>query len=347
MTALNIKTLASILSLVSVSGEYRSEIKVLDGHKVFRDHKLPLPHTYIKENELPEAFTWGDVDGKNYLTHSLNQHIPQYCGSCWAHAAMSALGDRIKIAKDGKGEDVNLSIQYILNCGGHVAGSCYGGSSSGAYEFVKQAGYVPYDTCQPYTACSSDSGEGFCQHTHNECVPQNVCRTCNTFSASGGFCSEIDKFPNATISEYGMINLDVHAIKAEIFARGPVAANVDASPIVDYTGGIVQDHKFLDKMTNHVVSIVGWGVEDGIQYWIVRNSWGQYWGEMGYFRVEMGYNALGIESQIVWATPDTFTLRNYPCGESGTYCSKESHKYKDPAHDIPEVKRRLSDARRR
>lgn len=350
MTGLSLRTLAASISLVSASAEYISEIKYLSGHKVFNDYKIPLPHTYIEEHELPDSFTWGDVDGKNYLTHSLNQHIPQYCGSCWAHGAASALADRIKIARGAEGEDINLSIQFILNCGGLIAGSCHGGSSSGAYEFIKSVGYIPYDTCQPYTACSSESTEGFCQYQKEstQCKPQNVCKTCNTFKSNGGYCSEIDHFPNATIAEYGRIHNDVHAIKAEIFNRGPVATAINAEPIINYKGGIVSDHKFMDRMTNHIVSIVGWGMEEdtGMQYWIVRNSWGQYWGEMGYVRVELGYNALGIESDVVWATPGTFTLRNYPCGEGGEYCSAESHEYVDPFHDIPEVKRRLAAARR-
>ena len=73
---------------------------------------------------------------------------------------MSALGDRIKITNSSM-DEINLSIQYILNCGTRMAGSCHGGSHTGAYEFVKQTGFVPYDTCLPYMACSSDSKEGF------------------------------------------------------------------------------------------------------------------------------------------------------------------------------------------
>ena len=55
---------------------------------------------------------------------------------------------------------------------------------------------------------------------------------------------------------------------------------MNAEPIVDYKGGVVKDRNLLHKLINHVVSIVGWGAEDGTEYWIVRNSWGQYWGEI-------------------------------------------------------------------
>ncbi len=58
---------------------------------------------------------------------------------------MSSLQDRIKIARKGEGHDINLSIQYILNCGGDMAGSCYGGSHTGLYEFM-QSNPVPFDT---------------------------------------------------------------------------------------------------------------------------------------------------------------------------------------------------------
>ena len=156
---------------------------------------------------------------------------------CWIHTgAMSALADRIKIARGGMGDDINLSIQYILNCGGGVAGSCWGGSSSGvrisclywcisciiswhymlillspffvvqiflfewyhlciprkAYEFAKTQGFIPYDTCMPYLACSADSDEGFCKHVDTSCIKSNICRTCSTFASFGGTCSEVN-----------------------------------------------------------------------------------------------------------------------------------------------------------
>jgi len=325
----------------SVGVKAAGDFKILEGHTVQNDYRLPLPYTYISEDELPVNFNWGDKDGRSYLTHSLNQHIPQYCGSCWAHSAMSALADRIKIARGLEGgsggvEEINLSIQFILNCGGFMAGSCHGGSHTGAYEFVKRRGYIPYDTCMSYMACSSDLSDGFCEHVDTTCLEANICRTCDTFAGNGGACSEIDVFPNATISEYGTYNIfstnKVHKIKAEIYARGPVAAVVNAEPLVGYRGGIVKDDSILDKIPNHAVSIVGWGTEeDGTQYWIVRNSWGQYWGEMGFFRIELGKNTLAIESEIAWATPGMWTIKNFPCDEDGKNCGPDVGVYVDPS----------------
>lgn len=239
-------------------------------------------------------------------THSLNQHIPQYCGSCWAHGALSALSDRLKIARQAKGDEINLSIQYILNCAGAEAGSCHGGSHTGVYQFVKKKGFVPFETCQPYLACSTESTDGFCANVDTSCSAMNTCRTCDHNG-----CRAIEIFPNATVAEYGTYSYfsdgfgaAADKIKAEIFARGyvlltkpgkphdgrssiltrstcyfiykrPVAAGVNAEPIIDYTGGVIYDTKFWNMMVNHVVSIVGWDVdpETGEQYWIVRNSW--------------------------------------------------------------------------
>lgn len=99
------------------------------------------------------------------------------------------------------------------------------------------------------------------------------------------FYDYLFSFPlqNATIAEYGTYSylLDrsdiVHKLQSEIYARGPVATGVNAEPLVEYTGGRVDDTKIWHMMVNHIVSIVGWETdpESGNVYWIVRNSWGK------------------------------------------------------------------------
>ena len=320
-----------LLALTLVLGTchaYHSELwtrEQEDAAGIRRNHvKSPLPQDTVQTSDLPDSFTWGDKDGVNYLTPSLNQHIPQYCGSCWAHGTSSALADRVKIARGAKGADVQISIQHILNCGN--AGSCHGGSPAGVYDWInsiseKTGTGVGFETNQPYMACSSESREGWCAKASNEwkCEPINVARTCGTFGIP---CVALDRYPNVTVSEFGTIRNDYVAMQKEIFARGPIAALIDATPIHNYTSGIAGGPP---GGTNHIISIVGWGQGGHSKtgkYWIVRNSWGEYWGEMGYIRVEMGENAFGIEDMGYWAVPGAFTTADDQthCFEGGQNC---------------------------
>jgi len=271
--------------------------------------------------QFPNDFNWCNKDGVNYCTMSRNQHIPQYCGSCWAHGTVSALGDRIKIARKAKGVDINLAIQHVLNCGD--VGSCYGGSIDGVYQWLQKISKtgtgISYETSQPYLACSSDSKEGFCQHVDTSCKAINVARTCGSFSKEGGDCSGLSTFPNATIEDFGSIS-GKEAMMKEIYARGPIACGIDANPLLNFNSGIMKEK---GEGVDHVVSVTGWGTdpEDGF-YWIVRNSWGEYWGEMGFVRVAEG--ALLLEDQCSWAVPQTFTAaeldNQIPCHEGGDNC---------------------------
>mmetsp|Transcript_7 Transcript_7/g.16 ORF Transcript_7/g.16 Transcript_7/m.16 type:complete len:428 (+) Transcript_7:145-1428(+) len=391
------------------------------------DHIIhPLPHTYLASTTLPQEFTWQDVNGHSYLTRVRNQHIPQYCGSCWAHAALSSLADRVKIMRSYRGPkqnchqahaarvqetnremhidketeddvpqpilgelgpppgpDIDLSVQYILNCGPKSAEphhhlSCHGGSTLRAYEYIHSTlKFVPEDTCLQYIACSDDSEEGWCPHVRSltSCDTWNVCRTCDGFSTSrrgrsnnnllrgegrhkgGGEVSvsvegdieggkeDRDSYgcraiphgsiPNVTISEFGSIEPgNIHAIQAEIYARGPIKTAINAELLHNYTGGILcsdDDPACLDRNHNHGVSIVGWGYDSSRdkQHWIIRNSWGHYWGEMGFFRIELGNNFLGVEENFAWATPGTWMGRNNDGDCLNTYI--------DPSLDVSAV----------
>jgi cathepsin X len=242
---------------------------------------------------------------------------------------VSALADRIKIARKGVGVDINLAVQHILNCGN--AGSCHGGSAAGVYSWIadisnKTGSGIVYDTCSPYMACSIESQEGFCGKLGDDawtCKADNICRTCSTFSDMGGHCVEVDKYPNVTIEEHGEVS-GADEIAKEIYTRGPVACGVDAVPLHNYTGGVIAT---AGKQVDHIVSIIGWGKDtSGEQYWLMRNSWGEYWGEMGYAKVQKGKNALLLESGCSWAVPKSWTSMdtdpNFPCYEGGENCNE-------------------------
>jgi cathepsin X len=95
----------------------------------------------------------------------------------------------------------------------------------------------------------------------------------------------------------------------EVYQRGPIACAIAVpSELANYKGGIYEDLTG-DTTLVHAISIVGFGEEDGKKYWVARNSWGQAWGESGFFRVVRGTNNIGIESDCAFGVPeDTWTL---------------------------------------
>ena len=111
-------------------------------------------------------------------------------------------------------------------------------------------------------------------------------------------------------------------MKSEIIENGPIACGINAIEIEEYHGGIL-DVPNARKTINHIISIVGWGYDAEIdkQYWIIRNSWGSYWGEMGFMRLVVGDNQLGIERSCAWAIPGEWTEMNSPCNEDGSNCT--------------------------
>jgi cathepsin X len=310
-----IRTLLFTTLTILVGGrmnEYIPQLNITD--------YVSVSENTLEMSSIPNEFTWQEQNGINYLTKNLNQHIPSYCGSCWAHGSISALSDRIKIMRKAKFPDINLSIQFLLNC--QFGGSCMGGDHLATYKAIHDYGHIPFEDCMIYQACSSDSKEKACANTNDFiCEPINICRTCDTFSNYGGKCVSINTYPNATISKYGAVR-GADNMKNEIIENGPIACGINAAEIDEYHGGIL-DVPNAKKTINHIISIVGWGYDESIdkQYWIIRNSWGSYWGEMGFMRLVLGDNQLGIERSCAWAIPGEWTDINSPCNEDGSNCT--------------------------
>jgi cathepsin X len=122
----------------------------------------------IPVNDLPEQWLWNDANGTNFLTNVRNQHVPQYCGSCWAHAATSSFSDRIKIARNAAWPDINIAPQVLISCE-HNSLGCHGGNALTAYEFMSKHEMTD-ETCSIYTGRGLDNGQ--------QCSPMTKCRNC-------------------------------------------------------------------------------------------------------------------------------------------------------------------------
>ncbi|KAJ8730061.1 hypothetical protein PYW07_017099 [Mythimna separata] len=114
--------------------------------------------------------------------------------------------------------------------------------------------------------------------------------------------SDYDKNKRRGKSIYTIPSDEEH-IKAELFKNGPVeAAFTVYADFTDYKDEVYQ-HTMGDYDGIHDVKMLGWGVENGMKYWLVANSWNSDWGDKGYFKILRGENHCDIESKVIAGEP--------------------------------------------
>ncbi len=109
------------------------------------------------------------------------QHIPQYCGSCYAHGSLSMLNDRIKIMNMKRGHagtDVMLGRQTFLNCAPFLnfGNGCHGGEPADIFNYMRDVG-LPDETCMHYSA-SDHTALGIDTSTLTRCPKISECMNC-------------------------------------------------------------------------------------------------------------------------------------------------------------------------
>jgi C1A family cysteine protease len=216
-------------------------------------------------------------DPTNYDWDSCGVVTPIYnqgaCGSCWAFSATETIESYFAL---GGGTLTQLAMEQIVDC--DTAGEdqgCGGGFPTGAYTYVEGAGGLEPLSDYPYTAEGGESGS--CQFNSGEVA--------------------------VTVTNYNSINGETGLYsQLSSSSGGPVSVCVDASSWSSYTGGVLSQ---CGTQVDHCVQAVGYANygESGA-YWIVRNSWGNSWGENGFIFIEIGQDlcAIGDYATVVTAS---------------------------------------------
>ncbi|XP_059318432.1 cysteine proteinase 3-like [Lycium ferocissimum] len=189
------------------------------------------------------------------------------CGSCWTFSTTGALEAAYAQAF---GKNISLSEQQLVDCAGAFNNfGCHGGLPSQAFEYIKYTGGLDTEEEYPYTG---KGGDGVCKFSSKNVAVQVLDSVNITKDAEDEL-----KYAVAFIRPVSVAYQVVKGFKE--YKSGIYSSTV--------CGNTPQD-------VNHAVLAVGYGVENGTPYWLIKNSWGADWGDNGYFKMDMGKNMCGI-----------------------------------------------------
>jgi len=191
------------------------------------------------------------------------------CGSCWSFSTTGVLEGML--AKK-TGQMVPMSEQNLMDCSTQNSG-CNGGVVQYALNYVKSNRGIDTESSYPY--------EG----------RQGSCRYSSAYSAG------------VSVSGYMSIRRgDESNLLSAVSSNGPVSVciNASSSGFQFYASGVFND-PYCSSQINHAVLAVGYGSENGDDYWLVKNSWGTGWGDNGYIKMSRNRsNQCGIANQACY-----------------------------------------------
>jgi cathepsin L len=259
MLAHNARNLSWKLAINHMSDHTDSELQALLGYKPVggrwtgESSFLQEDYDEIGENNDTSKLAT-DVDWRRTLKSSAWVRNQGPCGSCWAVAATGSVEMQ---AERQFGEAKRLSFHHFVDCvpnpkkcGG--TGGCHGATGELAFEFAKINGLRPEATYSNTDGCSMRD-------------PAAV------------YLSGFVRLPENK----------VHPLLHAVATKGAIVVSVDGSPMHSYGGGVFSGCQ-KDTIVNHAMLAVGYGHEPefGKDYWLVRNSWTEHWGEKGHMRIE-------------------------------------------------------------
>ncbi|PKA66141.1 Cysteine proteinase 1 [Apostasia shenzhenica] len=244
-------------------------------------HDAPI----LPTSNLPSDFDWRDHGA---VTGVKDQGS---CGSCWSFSAAAALEGANFLAT---GNLISLSEQQMVDCD-HMCddsepdacdSGCSGGLMTTAFEYLLKSGGLEAENEYPYTG----TDRGGCKFDKTKVA--------------------------ASVSNFSVVSIDEDQIAANLVKHGPLAVAINAIFMQTYIGGVSCPY-ICSKHQDHGVLVVGYGSAGYAPirfkekpYWIIKNSWGENWGEQGYYKICKGHNICGVESVVSTVTATEIALRS-------------------------------------